>query len=206
MATSLQLTDKQRAALERLHRNGPNGHAAIHRGSLPGLLKRGLVSKGRSWENNGNGRVVWRITDLGRVALGIPLTVRAAGTLDFTVHLRDPDVPAKVTPARESGSQYRALTERPEGSLEDRFQTREWNGHLGATVCGRRMLLDELWVNYVPDDPRDVNCPQCFGEDLPAADDTLLWEDWDDGGIAEWPPDDTPPRRTETVNVAGNVL
>lgn len=90
-------------------------------------------------------------------------TYRAAGTLDLTVHLRDPDVAAKMRPASGVDARYRAITTRPDNALETpKFEVREWNGHAGATVCGRLMLLDELWVRHAPED-HDPTCDLCFG-------------------------------------------
>ena len=38
---------------------------------------------------------------------------------------------------------------------------KEWTGHDGATLCGRRLELDELWTPHIPE-PRDPLCPACF--------------------------------------------
>lgn len=79
------------------------------------------------------------------------------------MHLRDPDVPAKMRPAAGDGSHYRTLYEPHEGNvLDKRPQVREWTGHAGATRCGRFMLLDELWVEHAPEDV-DPTCDVCFG-------------------------------------------
>lgn len=95
-------------------------------------------------------------------------TVRAAGTLDLTVHRRDLDVEPKAIPAKGPTSRYRAIVEHPDGNaLKERLAPREWNGHAGATVCGKPMLLEELWVNYVPE-LIDRLCPRCFPDRLAA--------------------------------------
>lgn len=184
------LTERQRDALRRLDRNGPNGHAAIHKGSMPGLLKRGLVSKARSWENGGNGRVVWTITSAGRIELG-PVPVRAAGTLDLTVHLRDPAVEPSMRPANTAGAYYRTLD-----AKEGRHpRVREWEGHAGATLCGKLLELSELWVEHEPE-AGDPCCRGCFdGEPLDDEPDL-----WDEGEPVE------PERSVETVIVVGGVL
>lgn len=73
-----------------------------------------------------------------------------------------------MRPATGAGSRYRALTEHPDGNvLKEQLRTREWTGHAGATVCGRPLLLEELWVNYEPQ-PGDRICLSCFPERLAA--------------------------------------
>lgn len=83
-------------------------------------------------------------------------TVRAAGTLDLTVHRRDPDVEPVLMPATGARASYRAIRIGKSG-----FEPREFNGHAGKTVCGKTLDLDELWVDYQPED-RDDLCPRCF--------------------------------------------
>lgn len=81
-------------------------------------------------------------------------TIRAAGTLDLTVHRRDPDVPARITPVfGQQGRRQRAIVQ----------VAAEATGHAGATVCGKLLELEELWVDYEPE-PRDDLCRRCFAD------------------------------------------
>lgn len=113
-----------------------------------------------------------------RTAKPAPLTadpIRAAGTLDLTVHRRDVATPPRMHPSGRLSGRYRAFTQADMGQGHERrdvLAAKEWVGHAGATVCGRRLLLDELWVAYDPES-RDRLCPDCWGlpddtvEDVP---------------------------------------
>jgi len=75
-------------------------------------------------------------------------TVRAAGTLDLTVHRRDPHAKPHL---------------RVQGRYSTNTDVREYDGNFGKTLCGARLATDQLWVDYEPED-RDPLCPRCFTE------------------------------------------
>lgn len=86
-------------------------------------------------------------------------SIRAAGTLDLTVHRRDPKVRPDVrVPVGQQGRRARVIV----------AVAAEATGHLGRTVCGRRLELDELWVDYEPESC-DVLCTRCFTDGSGAA-------------------------------------
>lgn len=85
------------------------------------------------------------------------LTCRAAGTGDLTVHLRNPDIPESTRPGKGANAKHRAF-----------HGFREWEGHGGQTVCGRFLLLEEVWSDHEAED-RDPLCPDCFPSGPPPA-------------------------------------
>jgi hypothetical protein len=111
--------------------------------------------------------------------------IRAAGTLDLTVHLRDPDVPAKIRPVfGQQRDRQRVIVD----------VAREAEGHAGATICGKPLRLEELWTAHDPE-PRDVWCDRCLAGEAIGDEPDLFGED-----------EYVPERRVETVKVRGGVL
>ncbi len=81
---------------------------------------------------------------------GVLVTVRAAGTLDLTVHARAVDAPTRTV--LSGATRYR---------VGGGTRSLGPGSTAGATVCGRPMLLEELWCPHRPE-PRDPRCPRCF--------------------------------------------